>query len=196
MRNSLIAASLFLVFAALPASAQQAPATAGLVASSPGSVTAVEVLKASAIVTAIEKETRTVTLKGSEDRMFNVVADESVRNFEQIEVGDEVTVSYTRALSLNVRPGGGSPQRTETGGAARAEPGEKPVGVVGREITILADVIAVDPEASTITLKGPEGNVVELAVQNPEHFEVVKVGDQVEAEFVEALAISVESAGK
>lgn len=196
MRSSLIAASLVVAFAALPAMAQQAPAAAGIVSSSPGSVTAAEVIKASAIVTAIDKETRTVTLKGSEDRMFNVVADESVRNFEQIEVGDEVTVSYTRALSLNVRHGGGSAQRTETGGAARAEAGEKPAGVVGREVTILADVIAVDPTASTITLKGPKGNVVELAVQNPEHFQVVKVGDQVEAEFVEALAISVESVAK
>jgi hypothetical protein len=33
-------------------------------------------------------------------------------------------------------------------------------------------------------------------VKNPEHFKVVKVGDQVEANYVESVAISVQPMGK
>ena len=36
-----------------------------------------------------------------------------------------------------------------------------------RQITAIADVIAVDPKKSTITLKGPRGNVVTLDVRTP-----------------------------
>ena len=65
-----------------------------------------------------------------------------------------------------------------------------------REVTAIADVTAVDPKKSTITLKGPRGNVVTLDVKNPDQFKVVKVGDQVEVTYTEALALSVEAAPK
>ena len=51
-------------------------------------------------------------------------------------------------------------------------------------------MVAVDPKKSTITLKGPRGNVMELNVRNPDHFKVVKKGDQVEVVYTEALAMS------
>ena len=63
-------------------------------------------------------------------------------------------------------------------------------------MTALAEVVAVDPKKSTITLKGPRGNVVELDVHNPDQFKVVKKGDQVEVTYTEALAMSVEPAPK
>jgi hypothetical protein len=60
----------------------------------------------------------------------------------------------------------------------------------------MADVIDVNPKNKTITLKGPKGNVVELDVQNPDQFKVVKKGDKVEAVYTEALAIGVAPAPK
>lgn len=155
-----------------------------------------EAVQASAKVTAINKETRTVTLKGPEGRIFNVIAGPEVKNFAQITVGDEVVVEYIRAISLQVEKSTGFRERSEQTGAARAEPGDKPAGIVGRDVRIVADVIAVDPKRSTITLRGPKGNIVELDVKNPDHFKVVKVGDQVEANYSESMAISVEPVAK
>ena len=60
----------------------------------------------------------------------------------------------------------------------------------------LADVLAVDPKKMTITVKSPKGNIVDLKVKNPDHFKVVKKGDQIEMVYVEALAMSVEPAPK
>ena len=56
----------------------------------------------------------------------------------------------------------------------------------------MADVAALDAKKSTITLKGPYGDVVTLDVRNPDQFKLLKVGDQIEVTYTEALAVSVE----
>lgn len=196
MRSSMMAGLFALVFAAAPAFAQQPPVGAEIKASEPGKVAMARAVKASALVTAIDAASRTLTLKGPEGRMFELVAGDEVKNFAQINVGDVVVVTFVRGLTMEVKKGGGVRESTESTDAARAKPGEKPAGAVGRQVTIIADVVAVDPKKKTITLKGPKGNVVELDVQNPEHFKVVKKGDQVEVDYVEAVAIAVEAAPK
>jgi hypothetical protein len=196
MRSSMMAGMIALVFAAAPAIAQQAPVGAEIKASEPGKVAMARAVKASALVTAIDAASRTLTLKGPEGRLFELVAGDEVRNFDQIKVGDSVVVTYMRGLTMEVKKGGGIRESTDKTDAARAKPGEKPAGAVGRQVTVVADVVAVDQKKKTITLKGPKGNVVELDVQNPDHFKVVKKGDQVLVDYVEAVAVSVEPAPK
>jgi Cu/Ag efflux protein CusF len=55
---------------------------------------------------------------------------------------------------------------------------------------ITANVTAVDTKANTVTLRGPERTVT-VAVKDPAMMAAVKVGDQVEATFTEALLVSV-----
>ena len=196
MRKTIMAALLAGLFSTLPAFAQQAPVGASITSSKPGQATMAETVKASAIITAIDKATRTLTLKGAKGESFDVVAGAEVKNFDQIKVGDEVKVAYLQALSMELKKAGGATGVKESTGEARAKAGEKPAGVIGREVTVMADVIDVNPTAKTITLKGPKGKVVELDVKNPEHFKVVKKGDQVEVVYTEALAVSVEAAPK
>jgi hypothetical protein len=193
LKSLLIALSLT---AALPVVAQQAPVDVQVTSNEPGKVAMAGLVKASALVTGIDKTTRTVTLKDSKGKTFDVVCGDEVKNFDQIKVSDEVVIQYVQALTLEVRKGGGLRERVESTDSARAAPGEKPAGAIGRQVSILADVIKVSPKNKTITVKGPKGNIVELAVQNPEHFKVVKKGDQIQADYVEAVAISVEPAQK
>ncbi|MBE0626242.1 MAG: hypothetical protein IH606_15650 [Burkholderiales bacterium] len=196
MRNSTMIVFLAMSVFALPVFAQKAPVGAVVSASEPGKAAMVGTVKASAMVTAIDKTARTLTLKGPGGKTFDLEAGEEVRNFDQLAIGDEVVVEYVRALTLELKKGGGATDRKEKTEAVRAEPGQKPGGAVGRQITVMADVIAVSKKNKTITLKGPKGNVVELDVQNPDQFKVVKKGDQVEAVYTEALAISVVPAPK
>jgi hypothetical protein len=191
MRKQVFAASLLLSLLSTTVLAQQAPVGVVATANQPGNVAAMEAVQAAAKVVAIDAASRTVTLVGPEGRRFNVIAGPEVKNFAQIVVGDEVVIEYIRAISLHVQKNTGFRERSEQAGGARAVPGAKPAGVVGREVRIVADVIGVDAKKSTITLRGPEGNIVELDVKNPDHFKVVKVGDQVEANFVESVAIAV-----
>jgi len=178
------------------AMAQQAPATSSSIASEPGKVAATRMAEVSAGVVAVNKATRMVTLKGPEGKLFDVLAGDEVRNFDQIKVGDEVVVRYMQALAMAVRKGGGIRQGTESADAARTKPGDKPGAAVARQVSVLADVIDVNEAAKTITLKGPKGNVVELAVQNPDHFKVVKKGDQIEVDYMEAMAVAVVPAAR
>jgi ribosomal protein S1 len=55
-------------------------------------------------VVAVDNQTRTVTLSGPDGKVFPVVADSSVQNFENIKVGDMVVVRYTEAVAISVRP--------------------------------------------------------------------------------------------
>jgi Cu/Ag efflux protein CusF len=66
--------------------------------------------------------------------------------------------------------------------------------LVKDEVTVVTDVIAVDPKAQLVTLRGPKGNTVALEVKDPKQFNLVKVGDKVEAVYTEALAVRVEAA--
>ena len=168
---------------------------AAVVASEPGKAAIVAVAVLTATVVAIDKVTRTVTLKGPQ-RTVDVVAGDEVRNFDQIRVGDRVVVRYQEALTLELKKSRAPLGAAGTAEAVRAAPGSRPAGAVGREIVVLADVVAVDPKKSIISLKGPRGNILDLKVQNPDHFKVVKVGDQVEAVYTEALAVAVMPAPK
>jgi len=178
--------------------AQKPEAVGGtVVASEPGKAAIVRAAEISAQVVAIDKATRTVTLKGPKGNVVDIVASADVKNFDQIKVGDFVVARYAQALTLELRKTkvkAGEPIVTE--GAARAKPGERPAVAGAREVTAIADVIGVDAKKSTITLKGPRGNVVTLDVKNPDQFKVVKKGDQVEVTYTEALALSVEPAPK
>ena len=198
MRKILILLAVVVSWTALPASAQQPGATGGtVVASEPGKAAAVRTAQVSAQVLAIDKASRTVTLKGPQGGVVDVVAGDEVKNFDQIKVGDFVVVRYMQSLSLElqkVKTGAGGISVRE--GAVTAKPGERPAALAGREVTAIAKVTAVDKKAKTISLKGPRGNVVVLDVQNPDHFKVVKVGDEVEVVYTEAVAISVEPAPK
>ena len=83
--------------------------------------------------------------------------------------------------------------RTEQSGMAGAKPGEKPAGAVGRQVKIVADVVALDPAKQVVTLKGPN-RTVDLRIGDPEQFKRIAKGDQVEATYTQALAMAVEPA--
>jgi hypothetical protein len=196
MRNTLLASALAIATLGFPAFAQQ-PATGGtVVTSEPGKATITSAAEVSARVVGIDKATRTVTLKGAKGKVMDIVAGDEVKNFDQIRLGDMVVARYVQALTLELRKTKGGGDAVVKEAAVRAQPGERPAGAVARQVTVIADVIGVDPKKKTITLKGPKGNVVELDVQNPDQFKVVKKGDQVEATYTEALALSVEPAPK
>lgn len=169
---------------------------AAIVGKGPGVAGAAQTVKVTATITAIDAATRAVTLKGPQGREVVVTAGPEVRNFAQMKVGDRVDVEYVEALTLELKKGGGMPvARTDTAGAARAKPGEQPAGMVGRQITVVADVVAIDKDKQLVTLKGPK-QTVDLKVRDPKQLALIAKGDQVEATYTEAMAIAVSPAKK
>ncbi len=180
---ALVAATL-----AVPALGQ----TTGVI-SAPGMAAAARVETASATVTAIDLATREVTLRRANGTTFTVVAGPDARNLPQLRVGDTVTIDFYDALTLELKKGGtGAPaSRSDALAGSRAELGQRPGGIATRERVIVADVIAVDPTRQTVSLRGVGGKVLDLPVKDPEQFRRIAVGDQVQATYVEAVALSI-----
>ena len=190
MRKAAFVVAVALAASVQPALAQKPGVTGGaVVASEPGKAAAVATVEVTATVVAIDKATRTVTLKGPQ-RTVDVVAGDEVKNFDQIRVGDQIKAAYVEALTLELKKTKKKLDMKAETDAVRAAPGQTPGGAVGRQITALCDVVDVNPKKSTISLKGPRGNVMELNVRNPDHFKVVKKGDQVEVVYTEAVAMT------
>ena len=170
-------------FSSVYASGQQ-----GAASEKPGILTAV-VTELKATVEAVDYENRKVTLKGSDGETVIIDVEERVKNLPQVEVGDQVTVEYIEAVSIQVLAEGEvEPGTTASAAVASAEPGEKPAGVEIEEITVVATIEAIDKEQQ---LKGPEGKSKTVKASNPENLEKVKVGDRVMITYTTVLGISV-----
>lgn len=167
--------------------AVQAPNTAGDAA----------LLTATARVVSVDPQNRSVRLRGPRGRTFTVDVGPEVRNFDQIRAGDTVTVQYYESIAFTLgKPGTTLPEDTVSGGAARAQPGNLPAGMVARRITVTGLVTGIDMDAHTLDIVDPNGGGVQtIHVTNPERqrdMEAVKVGDTITARITQALAISVE----
>jgi len=162
----------------------------------PGKAGVAQTIKVTATITAIDAATRDITLKGPEGNEVTLTAGPEVKNFAAMKVGDKVNAQYVEALTLELKKGGGmAVARTEKAGAVAAKPGMQPAGAAGRQVTIVADVVDVDPATQVVTLRGPK-RTVRLTVADPEQFKRIAKGDQVEATYTQALAMAVEPVAK
>ena len=191
----LIAAAL-LGALSVPAFAQPKDSEAVATQSSPGKGTIARTRTVVATVEEIDKPQRLVTLKGPKGNLLPLKVGPDVRNFDQVKVGDRVVVRYAEALSLTLKKDGKELRSSsDTADGARAAAGERPAGVVAEQIEVTADVIAVNAKTQTVTLRGPK-HTVDLRLRDPKQFKLIKVGDQVEAVYTQALALSVEPAAR
>lgn len=167
-----------------------------LIINAPGHVQGIAMVAVMATVQEIDKKTRAITLKKENGETVSIVAPETMRNFDQIKVGDIIHAKYQTSVSFQIVKEvstvvGSVEQET----ASRAKLGDKPGAILTRAMGMRANVTKVDPENKTITIEG-QGKTFNMDVKNPEHFKVVKVGDQIDAIITEAIAISVTGAEK
>jgi hypothetical protein len=193
-----IALTLALAAAFGPAAfAQQAkpPVAAVVAASAPGMGGVAGAVKVTATVVALDPATRTATLKGAKGKIVDVVVPPEAKNFDQIRVGDLVTVEYTRALTLELKGPGSIRSSSSQAASAPAPAGAVAGGAAARQVVVMANVTAVNAKESYVTLRGPKGNSVDVSV-DPSQLKLVKVGDQVEAVYTEAMAVTVQHVKK
>ena len=168
----------------------------GVIAKGPGVAGAAQTIKVTATITAIDAANRNVTLQRKDGLEVLVSAGPEVKNFAQIKVGDQVNIEYVEALTLELKKGSTAPvARTDHTMGEAAKPGERPGAVGGRQVTVMAEVVALDPKMQVVTLRGPQ-RTVDLKVADPEQFKRVALGDRVEATYTEAVAVAVEPASK
>jgi hypothetical protein len=148
-----------------------------------------------AMVEAINHETREVTLRGPEGNSVSFVASEEARNLPQVSVGDIVMAEYVESVSVEVFANDGTePGAGELVAAGRSEKGEMPAAAVMDTVVVTATVEEINIEANTFKLKGPSGEIKEYVARDPENLKKADVGDLVVITFTEAIALKVEKA--
>jgi len=150
-----------------------------------------EVVTMTAKVVSVDTATREVVLEGSNGAKRTIVAGPDVRNLAQVKPGDIVKATYAQAVAIELKKGGSAILSERVKEEASGAPlGEKPSGVARRQVTLTGRVEEVDAASRLVSVKGPKGNVVDVGV-SPQTLAEVKVGDEVELVYTEALAIAV-----
>lgn len=157
------------------------------------SMFASETVVMTALVEAINHETREVTLRGPEGNSVSFVVGEEARNLDQVNVDDMVVAEYVQSISIEVFANDGAEAGAgELVAAGRTEEGEMPgVAVIDAQV-VTATVEEINLEANTFKLKGPAGEIKEYTARDPENLKKAEVGDIVVITFTEAIALSVE----
>ena len=152
-----------------------------------------ETMIVTAMVEAINHETREVTLRGPEGESVSFVASEEARNLDQVQAGDIVIAEYVQSMSIEVFANDGTkPGAGEISGAGRSEKGEMPGMAAIDSVVVTATVEEINLEANTFKLKGPSGEIKQYEARNPENLKKADVGDLVVITYTEAVAITVE----
>ena len=143
-----------------------------------------------ATIEAIDKDKRIVTLKGPKGNSVAVYADERVKRFNDLKVGDEVTATYSESMAVSVRkPGEPAPVQEKITLTPRKG---KPGATATVQQTLSVSVEEIDRPAQTVTVKGPEGRVVSFRVRDSKNLQGLKVGDKVDVTLTQALLLKVD----
>jgi hypothetical protein len=154
-----------------------------------------------AVVETVDPVSRELLLRGNagaqSGRLVSMVVSPIVQRLNEIHPGDHVRVTYYQALAaqvVNVLSGPAQPALqastfSSTGAA------ERPGGLVTRVRQGRVTITAVDYANNTVSFVGPNNIVQNVSPKNPEVRALIqrlKVGDQVDITYEEALAVSVE----
>jgi len=186
-----------IALAAVLAAAPAVTLSADKAADKGGAIVLTDSAQAKATVVDIKKKERAITLRDEQGAEFVVIAGEEVRNFAQIKKGDIVEVDYKRAAATALEKASDATVAGQQTVVERAPAGGKPGMMAMQTSTIVATVLEIDQKNRVVTLQGPKGGIVKVAVPaDMKTFDSLKKGDKVSAVYTEAVAISVKSPAK
>jgi hypothetical protein len=148
-----------------------------------------EAVTVRATIEAINKADRIITLKGPSGNLVDVKAEEGVKRFDELKVGDVVSATYSESIAVHVRkPGDPAPDKERV----IVRPQSKPGASVEDVKTMTVTVEAIDPAVPSVTIKDSQGKSRSYKVRDPKRLEGVKVGDKVDIYYTVALLLKVD----
>ena len=150
-----------------------------------------------AAVDRVDARTRTIVVRGPDNKPQTLQLGPEVQNFAQIRRGDRIRLFFEEAVAVRMAPPGSRLEPETVVGAARAEPGARPAGGVMVATRAEVRITAVDTANNMVSFVGPSRVERTVAVRTPEMREflrTLKPGDRVDVAIAEAVAIRVERA--
>jgi translation elongation factor P/translation initiation factor 5A len=154
--------------------------------------TLVDTYKTTATVTGIDPGDREVTLVAPDGHKSKVTAGPKVRNFGQIQVGDQVKVVVTRQISVSLLERGSTRSARQTSSFGSAPEGSKPAAMSSDTTEATAQIEALDLKRRKATLRFPDGDSETFEVRKDVDMSRAYVGQTVLIQSKQSWAVSVE----
>jgi Cu/Ag efflux protein CusF len=156
----------------------------GIFASESSSITAV--------VEKIDHQARTATLKGPQGGTVELTVNQSAKNFDQVQKGDHVTLSYYGELFLKLQKSGDATATAEASVMQSVPKGQKPKVVKVDTIDGMVTIESVDAKARTVTVRNAKGELKTHTIgESVADFEKLKVGDQIYYSYAQVVVLEV-----
>jgi hypothetical protein len=151
-----------------------------------------------AVIQSVDPATREVQLLGPQGETLTVMAGPEVRNFQQLKSGDQVVVTYREALAAELaKPGSSAPSPHLVQRMERAAPGATPGARTEQMLQARVKITRIDHKHNLVSFIGPAKVERTVDVVDPkmrDFLRTLKVGDEVDLTYTEAIALSVEKA--
>jgi hypothetical protein len=188
--NVVVGSLLSLLGLALPVLAEEAQS--GTTAEAAGRAVA---LQFEAEVSAIDLQTREVSLKTQDGLLMTVTAPEAVIKLEEVSVGDRLLGTYVAALESELR----APTEAELAepwvevqGEAVSRDGDTPGVDAARMVRAVVTIEAMDPDTGVVVLKDSRGKSHTVGAVEAEKMKNVSVGQKLVVVFTQAMALTLE----
>ena len=153
-----------------------------------------------AVVETVDPASRELLLRGDggsqSGLLLSMIVGSHVQRLNEIHAGDRVTVTYYQALAAKVvSPLAGSNQAFAGVAMDRNDTAERPGGEVARVRSGRVTITAVDPASGTVSFIAPDNQPRTVVAKDPDVLAFIRqlrVGQQVDIVYEEALAISVQ----
>lgn len=154
-----------------------------------------ELVEMQGTITAIDKQTREVTLTGAEGELLTITASDEVQRFDEFKVGDVVTFGFWTYIMAEFR----EPTKEEMAEplVVLAEAGKAPEGVdpgamVGAVVRAVVTIEVLNRPFMLATVKGPAGNYVSIEMEDEALMQKLHIGQVVIITYAEAVAVTLE----
>jgi len=166
--------------------------------STPPSGTSEQLIVATATVEEVNRDTRTVQLRGDADgEVFVVTAGDAVRNFDQIEAGDRVEIDYYESVALDMAAPEDTGEPITAVVTGRAPEGSLPAGIAATTTSLVVRLNSYDPNTALATFTTPDG-IIRRAQVPPDLRTFVSQrnrGDRILVTLTEAVAVGITETG-
>jgi hypothetical protein len=147
-------------------------------------------------VEAVDYTSRTVSIRGDKGNVVTLDVPQSVVRFDQVKVGDVITVAYYDRVNIRPKPPGEAAVDRTVEPTTTPTPGALPGATVATQRVATVTLTGWDPTTRVVSFTGPKGASYSrrlLDTTDPKLLAGLKVGDRVDVTWTEAARISVQS---
>lgn len=146
-------------------------------------------------VTAINADTREITIIGSEGNLETFTAGDAIKRFDEIKLDDIISFEFYNYIMAEFRQP--TAEELETPLVVVAEGGKapkdmNPSAMLGAVVKAVVTLEVINIPEMLVTVKGPRGNYVTIKMEDTALIKQLKVGEVVILTYAEAVALSLD----